>query len=79
MLGLGMPEVVIILVVFAVFMFGSSRVNEFARTLGRFTGEFKKGKLEIERELEETDRSIAELKSTIREMKETSATKVAKK
>ncbi|MCX6751587.1 MAG: twin-arginine translocase TatA/TatE family subunit [Candidatus Nomurabacteria bacterium] len=51
MFDIGLPEVVIILVVVAIFFFGGKRISEFARSLGRFTGEFKKGKAEMEQEL----------------------------
>ena len=59
MFGIGVPELVIIVLFFFLFMFGSSRIGDFARTLGRFSGEFQKGRLEIERELKDA-RSAAE-------------------
>lgn len=51
MFDIGLPEIVIILVVIAIFFFGGKRISEFARSLGRFTGEFKKGKMEMDQEL----------------------------
>lgn len=51
MFGLGPTELIIILVVAGIFLFGGSRMTEFARSLGRFSGEFQKGKMEIEREI----------------------------
>lgn len=51
MFDIGLPEVVIILIVVAIFFFGGKKISEFARSLGRFTGEFKKGKMEMENEL----------------------------
>ncbi len=44
-----MPEVIVILAVIAVLFFGGKKISEFGKGLGRFTGEFKKGKMEIEK------------------------------
>lgn len=55
MLGLGLPEIVIILVVIGVLFFGGKRITELGRSLGRFSGEFKKGKTEVEKELKEIE------------------------
>lgn len=51
MFGIGVPELIIIALVFGLLFFGSKKVTDFAHSLGRFTGEFKKGKQDIEREL----------------------------
>lgn len=53
MFGLGMPEIIIILVAVGILLFGSKKIVEVARSLGRFSGEFKKGKQEVDRELKE--------------------------
>ena len=44
MFGLGPTEIGIILVLVVVFFFGGEKMGELAKGLGRFTGEFKKGK-----------------------------------
>ncbi|MBI2618228.1 twin-arginine translocase TatA/TatE family subunit [Candidatus Kaiserbacteria bacterium] len=51
MFGLGLPEILIIVLAIGILFFGGKKITEFARSLGRFSGEFKKGKKEIETEL----------------------------
>ncbi|MCX6731839.1 MAG: twin-arginine translocase TatA/TatE family subunit [Candidatus Parcubacteria bacterium] len=58
MFGLGVPEIAIILIVLAIFFFGGEKISEIARGLGRFTGEFKKGKTEVEKEIKETEKEL---------------------
>ncbi len=58
MFGLGLPEIIIILIAIVVVFFGGKKIVELARGLGRFTGEFKKGKMEIEKELKEAEKEI---------------------
>lgn len=41
----------IIAVVIAILFYGSSKIPQLAHSLGRSLGEFKRGKLEVEREL----------------------------
>ena len=41
----------IIAIVVGVLFYGSSKIPQFARSLGRAFGEFKKGRAEAEREL----------------------------
>jgi sec-independent protein translocase protein TatA len=53
MFGLGLPEVIIIVLVVVVLFFGSGKIVELARSMGRVTGEFKKGRKEVENELKE--------------------------
>ncbi len=65
MFGLGLPEAIIILVVFGIFMFGSTKVSDFARTLGRFSGDFKKGRAEIQKELQEIEGEVSKVRKEI--------------
>ncbi len=51
MFGLGLPEILIIVLVIGVLFFGSGKITDFARSLGRATGESKKSKKDIEEEL----------------------------
>jgi len=51
---LAMPggnEILIIIVLAVVFIFGAKKIPELAKTLGKAKGEFEKGKLEGEKEL----------------------------
>lgn len=62
MFGLGLPEIVVILLVVVVFFFGGEKISEIARGLGRFTGEFKKGKDEMEKEINGIKSEMGEIK-----------------
>jgi sec-independent protein translocase protein TatA len=50
--GLGPPEMLLIAGVL-VLLFGASKLPKLARSMGTATGEFKKGRQEVEGELEE--------------------------
>ena len=67
MFGLGVSEIIIILIAIMILFFGGKKLNEFARGLGKFTGEFKKGKMEIERELKNMEIEVTEKDSKEKE------------
>jgi len=53
MLGIG--EILIIILAIGILLFGGKKIIEVARSMGRFSGEFKKGKKEIEKEMKEAE------------------------
>jgi sec-independent protein translocase protein TatA len=57
---IGATEIIIILVVAGIIFLGGRKIEELGRALGRFTGEFKKGKMEVEKELKEIKKEIEE-------------------
>ena len=60
MFGLGTPEIVVIVLVVVVLFFGGGKIADFSRSLGRTIGEFKKGKKEVAKELEEDEEKKGE-------------------
>lgn len=52
MFGLGMPELLVILLI-ALLIFGAARLPQIGRALGKTIAEFKKGMKEGEKEGEE--------------------------
>ncbi|MCA9811610.1 MAG: twin-arginine translocase TatA/TatE family subunit, partial [Nitrosarchaeum sp.] len=46
-------EWIFIIIVAAIFIFGAKKIPELAKTFGRAKGEFEKGKIEGEKELED--------------------------
>lgn len=69
MFGLGVTEIVIILVVLGILFLGSKKMTDIASQAGRLSGEFKKSKIEMEKELrrvkEEFKSAEAEIGDTI--------------
>jgi sec-independent protein translocase protein TatA len=57
----GFQEILIILILAGVFIFGAKKIPELARTLGKAKGEFEKGKIEAEKELNDLKNKEAKL------------------
>lgn len=53
MFGLGTTEILIIVVVLVILFFGGKKLAGLAKSAGRIGGEFKKGKMEIDQEIEQ--------------------------
>ena len=58
-MAIGPMEIGLVVVVI-IIVFGAAKIPELARSLGKATGEFKKGQKEIERELADVERTIKE-------------------
>ncbi|MEJ2775526.1 twin-arginine translocase TatA/TatE family subunit [Sulfolobus sp. SCGC AB-777_L09] len=56
--ALGISDIAIIIIVAIIVFFGASKLPEIFRSLGRATGEFKKGKLEAEMELAQMQQAM---------------------
>lgn len=52
MFGLGMPELIVILVIL-LLIFGAAKLPEIGRSLGKTISEFKKGMREVDADKEE--------------------------
>lgn len=60
MLGLGLPELIIILVIL-LLLFGSTRLPKLARSIGQSAGELQKGfQAGVDKKSKETDQTAAE-------------------
>ena len=57
---LGMTEILIIVFVIIILLFGAKKLPELARSIGRAKGEFERGKMEIDKEIKEEKRKEAE-------------------
>lgn len=55
MFGLGFNEIVLIGLFLVILFYGSDKLIDLARSAGKLTGEYKKSKLAIDKELKEID------------------------
>ncbi len=63
---LGATEIVIILILGGIILFGGKKIGEVARSMGKFTTEFKKGKMEAEAELREIKKEMEEVAEEVK-------------
>ncbi len=49
---LGSTEIIVLVVVIGVLIFGAKKIPELAKTFGKAKGEFEKGKIEADKDLE---------------------------
>ncbi len=47
------PELIILVIVIGVLIFGVKKIPQLAKTFGKAKGEFEKGKIEADKELKE--------------------------
>ncbi len=47
------PEMIILIVVVGILIFGAAKIPKLAKTFGKAKGEFEKGKIEADRELKD--------------------------
>ena len=52
---LGGMEIIIIILAVVLLLFGAKKIPEFARNLGKASAEFRRGKLMVEKEIQEAD------------------------
>ncbi len=50
---IGSTEIIILVVVIGVLIFGVKKIPELAKTFGKAKGEFEKGKIEADKELKD--------------------------
>ena len=63
---LGSTEIIVLIVVIGVLIFGAKKIPELAKTFGKAKGEFEKGKIEADKDLKEFKK---ELDSTSKDKK----------
>lgn len=47
------PEMIVLIVIVGVLIFGAAKIPKLAKTFGKAKGEFEKGKIEADRELKD--------------------------
>ncbi len=54
------------IIVLVVMLFGAGKIPEIAKSIGRATGEFQKGKMEIEREIAQATKELEKTPERLR-------------
>ncbi len=52
------PELIILVIVIGVLIFGVKKIPELAKTFGKAKGEFEKGKIEVDKELKDFKKEV---------------------
>ncbi len=55
---IGGQEIIILVIVIGVLIFGAKKIPELAKTFGKAKGEFEKGKIEADKDLKEFKEEI---------------------
>ena len=55
---LGSTEIIVLVVVIGVLIFGAKKIPELAKTFGKAKGEFEKGKIEADKDLKDFKEEI---------------------
>jgi len=63
--GIAGSEWIILVVIVVVLLFGAKKLPELAKSIGRATGEFQKGKVAAEKELKEMEGVAGDVKQTV--------------
>jgi len=58
------PELIILVILVGILIFGAKKIPELAKTFGKAKGEFEKGKMEGEKELKDFKEKASEDIST---------------
>ncbi|MGB8216060.1 MAG: twin-arginine translocase TatA/TatE family subunit [Candidatus Methanoperedens sp.] len=61
-------EDLILILAVALLLFGANKLPEMARSLGKATGEFKKGQIEVENELKQMQKPLNDQDTKIRNL-----------
>jgi sec-independent protein translocase protein TatA len=61
-------EDLILILAVALLLFGANKLPEMARSLGKATGEFKKGQIEVENELKQMNKPLNDQDTKIRNL-----------
>jgi len=71
----GIEWLILLIIIAILLLFGPSKIPELARSIGKAWGEFKRGKMEVEREIKE---ELRKAEAAEKEMPETRIVRAAK-